>query len=359
MTAGRGVRTLRAVVFAAVCVLLAALGHLLMSGFPVPWWTTAAGFAATAGAGWCLAGRERGLPLVLSVAVLAQGALHRAFALTGGGSADPSAGTSGAGGAGTGGGGAAGLMGGVGHAAHMGHAAHPGPAAHLGLSAHPGHGTDGGSSSLGMLAAHTLAALLSGLWLGHGERAAFRVLRAVAGWLAAPLRRPAAATAVPAPRPGPGPSRERTVRVPRPALAHTIVSRGPPAGTAVVRDSRCPEPVRLFPGHRTAGARAGGRPSGRSRARRHVYGLSPLPPVPGRLRGAHRAAPCVRHAGARPGPPPRLRAPPHLPSGPSVSSAGRRVPPRRIPDLPTGHPGDHFCSARPAHDARRGAPVEP
>ena len=46
----------------------------------------------------------------------------------------------------------------------------------------------GGTSSFGMLAAHLLAALLCGLWLAHGERAAFRILRAVAGWLAAPLR---------------------------------------------------------------------------------------------------------------------------------------------------------------------------
>jgi len=35
---------------------------------------------------------------------------------------------------------------------------------------------------------HLLAALLCGLWLAHGERAAFRVLRAAAGRLAAPLR---------------------------------------------------------------------------------------------------------------------------------------------------------------------------
>ncbi|CAM5741293.1 hypothetical protein SALBM311S_01238 [Streptomyces alboniger] len=39
-----------------------------------------------------------------------------------------------------------------------------------------------------MLAAHLLAALLCGLWLAYGEKAAFRILRAVAGWLAAPLR---------------------------------------------------------------------------------------------------------------------------------------------------------------------------
>ncbi|CAM5591822.1 hypothetical protein SVIOM74S_04543 [Streptomyces violarus] len=45
-----------------------------------------------------------------------------------------------------------------------------------------GH-TPGGGSSLGMLAAHLLAALLCGLWLGHGERAVFRsCVPWAAGW---------------------------------------------------------------------------------------------------------------------------------------------------------------------------------
>ncbi|MFE9905685.1 hypothetical protein [Streptomyces achromogenes] len=42
--------------------------------------------------------------------------------------------------------------------------------------AEAGH-TMGQMSSTGMFAAHLLAALLSGLWLAHGERAAFRILR--------------------------------------------------------------------------------------------------------------------------------------------------------------------------------------
>jgi len=108
-----------------------------------------------------------------------------------------------------------------------------------GPMAHPAHDMDGmgdmdGMSSLGMLAAHLLAALLCGLWLAYGERAAFRVLRAVAGRLAAPLR---LLHAPPAP-----PHRPR-VRVPRRSspdrsprrllLVHAITSRGPPLGTAV------------------------------------------------------------------------------------------------------------------------------
>ncbi len=110
---------------------------------------------------------------------------------------------------------------------HMGHTAH---AEHLG---HLAHGT-GGMSSLGMLAAHTLAAVLTGLWLAYGERAAFRLLRAVAGWLAAPLRPLLAALPVPPRRPSLRPTSERAERVPRLTLTHTIISRGPPDGTAVI-----------------------------------------------------------------------------------------------------------------------------
>ncbi|MFE7275279.1 hypothetical protein [Streptomyces sp. NPDC057623] len=250
MTAGWGVRTIRAAVFASVCVLLAALGHVLMSGVGVPWWTLAAGAVLTGGAGWCLAGRERGLPLVVSVVVVAQGGLHAAFefaqsfSATSGhdmgsththtGSAEPmsmehmgsmpmdSMGSL-----------SVGHMGmsdmGVGHMGigHMG-------IGHMG-TAHMGMGHDmAGTSSLGMFAAHTLAALLCGLWLGHGERAAFRILRAVAGWLAAPLRL-SLALPVPPHRPRPRPRRGRSDRAPRLLpLVHTITSRGPPAGLAVV-----------------------------------------------------------------------------------------------------------------------------
>ncbi|MBK3633394.1 hypothetical protein JHN52_10620 [Streptomyces sp. MBT97] len=255
MTAGWGVRTTRAAVFAAVCVLLAALGHVLMSGSAVPWWTLSAGFAVTGGAGWVLAGRERGLAPVVSVVVVAQGALHSAFSW--GGASAPDSGTGlpahqdpGA---------MSGMSGMSMGSMHMGpmhmgpmhmgslhmdamDMGSPGPLeslslghlAHTGqLGHHMAHGADGVPSG-GMLAAHTLAALLTGLWLAHGERAAFRLLRAVAGWLAAPLRLPLLALPVPPHRPRPRPADERAERVPRLTLTHTIISRGPPAGTAVV-----------------------------------------------------------------------------------------------------------------------------
>jgi len=97
----------------------------------------------------------------------------------------------------------------------------------------PGHET-GGASSFGMLAAHLLAALLCGVWLAYGERAAFRTLRAVAGRLVAPLRL-LLALPVPPHRPRIRVRRGFSDRAPRRLLlVHAITSRGPPVGTAVV-----------------------------------------------------------------------------------------------------------------------------
>jgi hypothetical protein len=246
MIAGWGTRTVRAAMFAAVCVLLAALGHVTMSGSPVPWWAVGAAAAATGGVGWCLAGRERGLPLIVSVVLAAQTALHSGFSLAqpahpagtegpvAAGSADRGAaggGSAGGGSAGEGFGGASAMdMG----SAHMDHTGHMGAAGHLGHADHTGYFMDGPfTASSGMLAAHLLAALLCGLWLAYGERAAFGLLRAVAGWLAAPLRM-ALALAVPPSRPRPRVRRDRSDRSPRRLLlVHTLTSRGPPAGIAV------------------------------------------------------------------------------------------------------------------------------
>ncbi|MFD3733063.1 hypothetical protein [Streptomyces sp. NPDC058632] len=242
MTSGWCSRTVRAAVFAAVCVLLAALGHVLMSKTAVPWWALAAGAAATGVTAWLLAGRERGPWPVGSVAVAAQTALHTLFAFA---QAlvhpDPSDGGSllerGLGsllmrphaapqsmGDGMGGGGAGGGTAGTPHVAYFDHAAH---AAHS-------MATDG-MSSTGMLAAHLLAALVCALWLAHGERAAFRILRAFAGRLLAPLRGLLPRLPAPPDRPRVRARRAGRDRMPRRLLlTHAIATRGPPAGVAVV-----------------------------------------------------------------------------------------------------------------------------
>jgi len=214
MRAGWCARTVRAVMFAAVCVVLAALGHVLMSGRHVPVWALAAGLAATGVAGWSLAGRERGLPLIATLVVATQAALHSAFSL-----AQPATGTA------------------TGQPVSMDMGSADMGSMHMSAtdSMDMGHmsATTTGTSSPGMLAAHLLAALLCGLWLAHGERAAFRVLRSVAGRLAAPLRL-LLALPVPPHRPRFRPRRPRSERAPRLLLlVHAITSRGPPLGTAV------------------------------------------------------------------------------------------------------------------------------
>lgn len=216
-------RAVRAAVFAAVCVLLAALGHLLMSQAAVPWWAMVLGVLAVGGVAWALAGCERGLLAVGSLAVVTQGALHAGFSLAQ--AIEPSVI-----GAPTSPGPTRHMH--TGHM-HMGHAAmgsHDTYATEA--MGHAMHGA-GSMSSTGMLAAHLLAALLCGLWLAHGERAAFRILRACAGWLIAPLR---LALRLPTPphRPRVRARREHPVRTPhRLLLASALTFRGPPTGTAV------------------------------------------------------------------------------------------------------------------------------
>ncbi|MFD6227671.1 hypothetical protein ACFWFZ_12425 [Streptomyces sp. NPDC060232] len=220
----RCLRALRAVMFAALCVLLAATGHMLMSGTAVPWWALPLGFGAAAATAWSLAGRERGILCVTGAAVAVQAVLHSAFSLAQSlaGPAPESAAAE--------------------AAVHAHHAVHG--AADAASAPTAMHMTDGGHGSAvlppafmspaGMLIVHLLAAVLCGLWLAHGERALFRVLRAVAARLWVPLcllLRPAAV----AHRPRLRVRRRRGPRAPRRLfLVHAITSRGPPTATAVL-----------------------------------------------------------------------------------------------------------------------------
>ncbi|MFE6780260.1 PE-PGRS family protein [Streptomyces sp. NPDC057702] len=259
MEAGHVLRGLRAAVFAAVCVLLAAAGHAVMSATPIPAWAIGVALLGTGGAAWCAAGRERGPLLIMSLTAGAQMALHTLFSV-----AQTSAGAHGAGhgqhahsgastveaaadalrervaageavlppscglpnpllgdaGSATGGDGGLGQrvtdLGDVVSSAHT-------------MALHDGHG------GLGMWSAHLLVALVCGVWLCGGEQAAFRVGRALAVRLFAPLYVLFGDTA-PGPRPEHGRAgRAHGARRPRRLLlAHVIATRGPPAGIAVV-----------------------------------------------------------------------------------------------------------------------------
>ncbi|MEW2164910.1 hypothetical protein AB0912_18250 [Streptomyces sp. NPDC007084] len=264
MTVGGWCRTLRAGVFAAACVLLAALGHAMMSGASVPGWTMAAGAAGTGAAGWFLAGRERGRALIVTVVVAVQAVLHETFSLAEASSPTRSATAGTAPGQGSAPAGAAGTamdpmdMGRMGTGSMDMGRMDVGPmgtgsmstgstdmgSMDMGSMGRMAHGTGGaphahtmigmGGSALAMLAAHLLAAILCGLWLAYGERAVFRLLRAAAARLAAPLRMLLALPA-PADRPTVRGRRtaERAAPLARFLLCYSVTSRGPPVGAAV------------------------------------------------------------------------------------------------------------------------------
>ncbi|UQA96994.1 PE-PGRS family protein [Streptomyces halobius] len=239
MDAGDVLRGLRAAVFAAVCVLLTALGHTLMSDTPLPGWMLLVAGLGTTAVAWCFAGRERGPMLVGLLTVGTQAALHSAFSF---GQAVTDSG-----------GGRLSLMrewantwlcGAEGmpsarleqfQQVHQTQQIHQvqqlGPMDQMPGMSHAMHGSGSGS---GMLAAHLLVALLSAWWLWGGERAAFRLVRTVSARLFAPLVLilrivlPEAPPAVRASRKEPRHA-ARTL-----LLAHAISLRGPPRGPAVV-----------------------------------------------------------------------------------------------------------------------------
>lgn len=78
---GRDLRLLRAAVFAAVCVVLAAAGHTMASCATVPPWTLGAGFLGALAVVAPLAGRERSLPGIAVLLAVGQTVLHTLFGL--------------------------------------------------------------------------------------------------------------------------------------------------------------------------------------------------------------------------------------------------------------------------------------
>ncbi|WP_030735377.1 hypothetical protein [Streptomyces sp. NRRL S-31] len=270
MPVGGFLRAARAAVFAAVCVLLAALGHVLMSGRGLPWWVLLSGAAAVGALGWVFGGHERRHRTVAGLTVAVQTCLHIVFTLaqSGGRAAEaaprvtrspwewaghllraaaPTAAR------------AARVhdvaadAGPVGHARHlaadgthaeasMGHdMASMGMGgmhdmSSMGMSGMAGtHGLGhmAGTFSWGMPAAHLLAALLCGLWLAQGESATFKLVRACADHAFVPLRL-VLAVLLPLPAPPPvRPSPRSRRRLRRFLFVHALTTRGPPEVIAV------------------------------------------------------------------------------------------------------------------------------
>lgn len=246
MEAGPVGRAVRAAMFAVVSVTLAATGHVLMSEAPLPFWVPVTGFLALAVPGWWFAARERGPWLVTGLTFATQGVLHTAFsaAQSAAGTVADTAPQAVAGAAAP----PSDAMAGMHHMAHMAHMDHSATTdAMTGMKAlaamdhsaamdHVGYMSSttrtahdmAGMSSTGMLAAHVLAALVCGIWLARGERAAFQTLRAVAARLLAPLH-PLLTAPLPAPRRRLRPRRGLSDRLsPGLRCARALDRRGPP-----------------------------------------------------------------------------------------------------------------------------------
>lgn len=254
--------------FAAVCVVLSAGGHVLASCVAVPLWTLGAGFAAVLAVALPLAGRARSLPGIAALLAVGQLGLHALFGLGQHGTAAVQGGDAslveraarlvcGAGaatitpaqahrilttaGLGPDGGGA-------GHSATHQHGQSAASAADTALDSMPAGpmGTEALLPSLPMLVAHLLAALAAGWLLRRGDLALLRLVRlaqgaqgVAEGALVRSLR--SALTLVRALRAGlpgaaetVGPPVPRTaLRSPRKprtlALEDAVIRRGPPA----------------------------------------------------------------------------------------------------------------------------------
>ncbi|WP_327065121.1 PE-PGRS family protein [Kitasatospora sp. NBC_01302] len=259
----RQIRMLRAVVFATLCVALAATAHVSMAEAVLPVPVLAGAFAGTVGGSWLLAGRRRGPVAISGWMVTVQAALHTLFEATATVQASPVRAGRGApdwvnlllctrGGSNPtaltpqGLAALAGLAPGTpvgSQAAAM--PSMPGMSGMAGMSGMPGNGTSGtGMSgmgtplvdglSAGMLAAHLLAALACALLLWRGERAIvglFETLRTLAGVFLPVLALLALAFTPHGDEP-PAPPRRRPARTRLPrlvALSHAVVRRGPPS----------------------------------------------------------------------------------------------------------------------------------
>ncbi|MCX4882021.1 MULTISPECIES: hypothetical protein [unclassified Streptomyces] len=91
---GNDLRILRAAVFAAVCVVLAAAGHTLASCATVPLWTLGAGFLGAFLVAAPLAGRTRSLTGTAALLAAGQTVLHTLFGLGQHAAAAPGTGSS-------------------------------------------------------------------------------------------------------------------------------------------------------------------------------------------------------------------------------------------------------------------------
>ncbi|MFF0012896.1 hypothetical protein [Streptomyces sp. NPDC005374] len=276
---GGDLRVLRAAVFAAVCVVLAAAGHAMASCATVPLWTLGAGFLSTFLVVAPLAGRERSLPGIATLLAAGQTVLHVLFGLGQHGTAASMTSTPSISSATTAqpvsdaslvqqaarllcGTTAAAISPAQAHKLLTDARLYPAATSARGATGTTGmeHSADAmtGSSalsvlpSLSMVLGHVLAAVAAGWLLRHGDLALLRLtelstcsahsvaeealVRSLRGALA--LVRALRAGLPGAPEAGPRVARTASAAVSEPgattALQHSVIRRGPPAGDAFV-----------------------------------------------------------------------------------------------------------------------------
>lgn len=175
MRAHLPLRLARTAAFAAVCVTLAGLAHILGGGSAPAPWTAALGLAGVSGLGLALCGRERSAGTINMVLIGAQLGLHELFA-------------------------------GEGASYVLMH----------------GHTQGGLAVNAGMLLTHLTATVITGLWLSRGEAAIWSLLRRLGRrlLLVAPV-------AVPVP-PADAPIVYTRVVPLGPDFRHSVARRGPP-----------------------------------------------------------------------------------------------------------------------------------
>ncbi|MFC5804540.1 hypothetical protein [Streptomyces formicae] len=217
-------RALRAALFAAVCVALAAVGHSSLSGHDLPGSVLALAFAVSGGAAWLAGARRRGTLSIGTGLVTVQGALHLLFAGSDGHSAPQGAGRTGHSAGGS-------------HTTDMHSTVMPMGVDPMGMDhmaadlmaagTFAGLGADVAGST-GMLLAHLVGAAVCAFWLARGEAAFFRLARTVGTLAFSPLRLLLAVVRVPEPPHAVRPRPRTPRRLHGVVLAHALSRRGPP-----------------------------------------------------------------------------------------------------------------------------------
>lgn len=220
-------RAVRAALFAALCVTLSSTSHVLLARSPLPLTAVAGAFAGVFALAYLLGGRERGFWSIAALMVPLELALDTLFTAGRESCYGPSGGP------------VTGSWRSF-HEVVLCHGGQVGAQVGGGLATVPGGQAAQHVPSVALpwllLAAHMTVGLLAAWWLGRGEAAAQRVLRAM-GAAAFPLLLAFAAVrgGLGAPPRRVGAAATRGVAGARPArpLLHAVVRRGPPVPVAL------------------------------------------------------------------------------------------------------------------------------